>query len=221
MELVETQGLSSFNDFLVKLETDQSKAAQNILKDSNIIKAKRLSLELVEGKIDHPKIEKLKEVVTSTIKEKKDSRIIIFANYRNTVDNLVRIMTSIGIVTIKLVGQKEGLTQKQQIETIDDFNRGKYNCLIATSIAEEGLHIGEADVAIFYDNTPSSIRKIQRSGRVGRLKPGRVIFMITKGTRDAAYHWKSQKDEKRMKGILYGMKDKPLNLRTEKTLDEF
>ncbi len=221
MEMVETQGLSSLNDFLNKLETDESKAALNILKDESIIKAKRLCAELLQKEIDHPKIDKLKEIVSSTLESKKDARIIIFANYRNTVDNLLKTINSTGIPTTRLVGQKEGLTQKQQMETIEDFNQGKYNCLVATSIGEEGLHIGGADVAIFYDNTPSSIRKIQRSGRVGRLKPGRIIFMITKGTRDAAYHWKSQKDEKRMKGILYGMKDKPLDIKRETTLNDY
>ena len=210
MELIETQGLSSLNSFLTKLETEETKAAQTISKTQNIQKAKILCRQLLEENTDHPKIDKLKEIVKEIIAKKRDSRVIIFATYRNTVDNILGILNSINIPTNKLVGQKEGLTQKQQIEAIEKFNSGKYNCLVATSIAEEGIHIGEADIAIFYDNTPSSIRKIQRSGRVGRLKPGKIIFMITKGTRDAAYYWKSKKDESRMRGIIHRMKENPI-----------
>ena len=43
---------------------------------------------------------------------------------------------------IKLVGQKEGVTQKQQIQTIKEFASGDYNCLVCTSIGEEGI-LGE------------------------------------------------------------------------------
>lgn len=221
-EMLETQGLSSLNDFLTKLETEETKSAQAISKDENIIKLKKLTKELLSKGIDHPKIEKLKEITKRTIEEKDNPRIIVFATYRNTVDNLVRTLNAIGIKTTKLVGQKEGLTQKQQIEAIEEFNSGKYNCLVTTSIGEEGIHIGEADVAIFFDNTPSSIRKIQRSGRVGRLKPGRVVFMITKGTKDEAYFWKSKRDEFKMKGILYKMKqDNNLDFKKQKSLGEF
>ncbi len=221
MEMLETQGLSSLNEFLTKLETEDTKAAKVITKEENIIKAKKLTKDLIENSVDHPKIEKLKELVKENVAIKKDSRIIIFTTYRNTVENIVKTINAMGIKTTKLVGQKEGLTQKQQIEAIQEFNSGKYNCLVTTSIGEEGIHVGEADIAIFYDNTPSSIRKIQRSGRVGRLKSGKIIFMITKGTRDAAYYWKSHNDEKRMKGILYRMKEKGLDPRPQKSLAEF
>ena len=222
MEMLETQGLNSLNDFLIKLESEDTKSAQAISKDPNIIKAKNLTKELLEKNIDHPKIEKLKEITKKALDEKSNSRIIIFATYRNTVDNLVKTLNLMNIKTTKLVGQKEGLTQKQQIEAIEEFNSGKYNCLVTTSIGEEGIHIGEADIAIFFDNTPSSIRKIQRSGRVGRLKPGRVIFMITTGTRDSAYFWKSKRDESKMKNILYKMKGKQeLNIKKQKSLKEF
>ena len=221
MELIETQGINSLNDFFKKLELEETKAAKIILKNQNILKARMLCEQLLEKSVNHPKINKLKEIIKETLENKKDSRIIIFATYRNTVDNIMNLLNRIGIKTTRLVGQKEGLSQKEQIETIKNFNDGVYNCLVATSIAEEGLHIEEADVAIFYDNTPSSIRKIQRAGRVGRLKPGRIIFMITKGTRDSAYYWKSKKDEIRMKSILYGMKEQTKKEFKEKQLTDF
>ncbi|MBI2148523.1 DEAD/DEAH box helicase [Candidatus Woesearchaeota archaeon] len=221
-ETLETQGLKSLNDFLKKLETEETKSAKAIMKELNIIKCKNICNELLEKSIEHPKIEKLKEVILKTMKEKENPRIIVFATYRNTVENLVKLINELGIKTTKLVGQKEGLTQKQQIDAIESFNAGKYNCLVATSIGEEGIHIGEADIAIFYDNTPSGIRKIQRSGRVGRLKSGKIIFLITTGTKDSAYFWKSKRDEYKMKGILYKMKEKPeLYLNQQKSLKEF
>ena len=109
---------------------------------------------------------------------------------------------------IKLIGQKEGLTQKQQIQTISDFEQNQYNILICTSIGEEGLHLNTVDLAIFYESVPSVIRSIQRRGRVGRVKIGKIIYMITKSTKDEAFYWSSFQKEKKMKDILHKMQKK-------------
>jgi len=80
--------------------------------------------------------------------------------------------------------------------------------LIGTSITEEGISIGSLDVAIFYDHTGSEIRKIQRSGRVARVKPGKIIYLITKNTRDEALLWASYRKEKKMQYVLKNIKNK-------------
>ena len=43
----------------------------------------------------------------------------------------------------KATAGSRGLTQKEQTETIQLFRDGGYNTMVATSIAEEGLDIGE------------------------------------------------------------------------------
>lgn len=103
---------------------------------------------------------------------------------------------------------KKGLTQKEQLQRLEDFKSGIYNILICTSIGEEGLHVADADLAIFYEPAASEIRSIQRRGRVGRSKIGKIIVLITKSTRDEAYHWASINKERRMKGILYSLQNK-------------
>ena len=111
-----------------------------------------------------------------------------------------------------LIGQtrkgKDGLTQKEQIEKIKRFANLEFNVLCGTSITEEGLDIPQVDYTIFYEPVPSEIRSIQRRGRTGRTHPGTVIFLITKKTRDEAYYWAAFHKEKRMKGILFDLKNK-------------
>ncbi len=101
----------------------------------------------------------------------------------------------------------KGLTQKEQIQRLEDFKNGVYNVLVCTSIGEEGLHVAGADLAVFYEPVPSEIRSIQRRGRVGRANVGKVIVLLTKGTRDEAYYWSSVNKEKTMKKVLYGMQN--------------
>ena len=82
------------------------------------------------------------------------------------------------------------------------FRDGTYNVLVSTSVAEEGLDIGECELVVFYDAVPSAIRLIQRKGRTGRRKEGKVIMLIAEGTRDEAYMWASRKQAQKMKRLV-------------------
>lgn len=75
--------------------------------------------------------------------------------------------------------QKNGMTQKQQKEVIRKFKNGEYNVLVCTSIGEEGLDIGEVDLIICYDTTSSPIKNIQRMGRTGRKRDGRIVLLFS------------------------------------------
>ncbi len=206
--ILETQGIKPLNKYFEKLESEDTKASKIILNDNLIKKAVKLSKKLTD--FNHPKLTKLSEIIAEELTKNPNSKIIVFANYRFTVDELVSFLKNIPHAKpIKLVGQKEGLTQKQQAEVIKEFDEGNYNILITTSIGEEGINIPKgAELAVFYEPIPSEIRSIQRKGRVGRIKVGNVIFLITKSTKDEAYYWSSFHKEKKMKRILYGMQNK-------------
>jgi len=115
--------------------------------------------------------------------------------------------------------QSEGLTQKEQLQRIEEFNEGGYNIIVGTSISEEGLDIKSMDMAIFYEPVPSEIRTIQRRGRVGRHKLGRIIVLITRGTRDEAYFWAARAKEKEMHKTLHKIRGQLEN--EQKDLDDF
>lgn len=74
-----------------------------------------------------------------------------------------------------------GMSQKEQISIINSFKGNKINTLIATCIGEEGLDIGDVDLIICYDSGFSPIRMIQRRGRTGRHRDGKVVMMLMEG----------------------------------------
>ena len=75
-------------------------------------------------------------------------------------------------------GQKN-VTQKQQITTMDNFRKGVTNVLIATSVAEEGIDVGEIDLIICFEvNNKNPIRFVQRMGRTGRKRDGQVKIIL-------------------------------------------
>jgi len=136
--------------------------------------------------VEHPKLDKLKEILSHI---NKDDRVMIFTSYRDSVDVIYKALSREGIRVAKLVGKggEGGLTQELQVETLKKLKTGEVQCLVATQVGEEGLDVAECNVVIFYDNVPSAIRFTQRKGRTGRAAPGRVVLLMTKGTRDEVY----------------------------------
>jgi ERCC4-related helicase len=72
----------------------------------------------------------------------------------------------------------KGLNQKEQVEILKSFHEGAVNVLVATSVAEEGLDIGEVDLIVFFESVGSLIRSVQRMGRTGRKRCGRVVVLV-------------------------------------------
>ena len=215
--LLETQGINQLKEYLEKLRAETTKASKTILNHEKIKKVIN-EINNLNKDFKHPKIIKLKEIIKEEIDTNPNSKIIVFANFRNSVTEIVNeLKKEKNIRPIYLLGQKGGITQKQQIQTIKLFEDNEFNVLVATSIAEEGIDLrGGANLAIFYDSVPSEIRNIQRKGRVGRLDTGKIIFLLTKNSRDIAYFWTSKRKETKMKNIIKGIQAKQEIQRTLK-----
>lgn len=204
IELIETQSVESFRSYVNKILKESSskggsKASKSIANDPSFRDAIILSMRL---KIEHPKTEKLKEIIRKQLEENEDSRIIVFTNYRDSADFLVSEISKIA-PAVKFVGQadrenEKGMRQKEQIEVLQKFREGIYKVLVATSIGEEGLDIPSTDLVVFYEAIPSEIRAIQRKGRTGRGRKGRIVVLMAKGTRDEAYYYTSLRKERAM-----------------------
>lgn len=197
IEMLETQSTKSFSAAMLKIESqmERIKASKKIVNDWRYSRIKLLINNLGEG---HS--EKMKKVL-ELIDEKQ--KIIIFSQYRNTVDELVDVINSNSDSRAKaFVGQRGGLTQKKQIEVLAEYKANKFNVLVATSVSEEGIHIDNADVGIFYEPVPSALRTIQRRGRIGRINVGKIYLLITKNTIDEKYYWVSYHKERKMRDML-------------------
>ncbi len=230
LELLETQTLSGLNEYfqnLIKQSNEKkSKAVQNLVKSPEF-NAALISLQhLLAKKIEHPKVEETAVLVENQFKEKEKSKIIVFTQFRETGVTLARRLNQIPNVNAHtFFGQAKkgetGLSQKQQKEIIEKLNSGEINVLVATSIGEEGLDIAEVSAVVFYEPIPSAIRKIQRQGRTARLKPGKLIILVTKDTRDVINHYASGARERKMYKVLHGVKDELKKSKKNPTLDEF
>jgi len=195
LELIETQGLATFLAYVEKLKAkDDTKAKRRILSDERF----KIALELCETASEHPKLEELLKLLA----EHKGEKVLVFAQYRKQVETIVDALRKNGWKSERFLGKKEGVTANEQRETIEKFRRGEFDVMAATSIGEEGLDIPSVDIVVFFEPIPSEIRSIQRRGRAGRLKAGKVFVLITTGTRDEAYFHSSRKKEESMNRIV-------------------
>ncbi|XP_075700078.1 Fanconi anemia group M protein isoform X2 [Rhinoderma darwinii] len=170
----------------------------------------------------HPKLKKLEEVVVQHFKNwnkqgqstssdsPENTRIMIFSSFRDSVQEIadmlnqhhptVRVMTFVGhSSTGKGV---KGFTQKEQLEVVKRFREGGYNTLVSTCVGEEGLDIGEVDLIICFDAQKSPIRLVQRMGRTGRKRQGRIVVILCKGREERTFNQSQSNKRSIYKAIM-------------------
>jgi len=217
LELLETQGISALHNFLVGITEEArrggaSKAIRSLAEDPYVQDATLLAAELIAEGVEHPKLAVLASLVKEQLDAAPSSRIIVFTRFRDTARLLESTLKKVpGATPVRFIGQASrgddrGLTQREQGQILQAFKEGSYNVLVATSVGEEGLDIQECDLVIFYEAVPSAVRLIQRRGRTGRTRPGRVVVLVALGTRDEGYYWSAIRRESQMKELLRAMR---------------
>ncbi|KAN0080960.1 hypothetical protein V8E54_004164 [Elaphomyces granulatus] len=212
MELLKYHGITPFYRHLVtfRSNTDGQKGGKyqrQILGDENF---KELMDHIQpwicnEEFIGHPKLEYLKQVVLNHFMDagegighgesfSSNTRVMIFVHFRDSAEEVTRVLKRHQplIRPHVFVGQasskgSEGMDQKTQLSIVEQFKKGTFNTIVATSIGEEGLDIGEVDLIICYDSSASPIRMLQRMGRTGRKRAGNIVLLLVEGKEEESY----------------------------------
>jgi Fanconi anemia group M protein len=212
VELVETQSVESVRRYFERQRnaarsSGASKASQRLVSEPKVRRAMR-EAESFDG--THPKFSRTRILLAETLGIGGGERVIVFTESRDTAEALVDFLAESFHVR-KFVGQSdtdgsEGMTQREQQETLDEFRAGEFEVLVSTSVAEEGLDVPEVDLVLFFEPVPTAIRSIQRKGRTGRQTEGRVVVLLAEDTRDEAFFWISRRREREMEEELRTLK---------------
>ncbi|XP_008283609.1 Fanconi anemia group M protein [Stegastes partitus] len=175
----------------------------------------------------HPKLQKLEDVVLQHFRlwaessagnnasgsEDVSTRVMIFSSFRESVQEiaamlnrhapLIKVMTFMGQASAGK-GVK-GFTQKEQLEVVHRFRHGGFNTLVSTCVGEEGLDIGEVDLIVCFDAQKNPIRLVQRMGRTGRKRQGRIVVILAEGREERTYN-QSQSNKKSVYKSIIGNK---------------
>ena len=212
LDLLKTQGVKAGLAFLDKAESEGrsgDRGTNRFLAQPVIHNFRNDARNLGEL---HPKAEIVNKMVKQKISENPNSRIIIFTEYRYTVNNLTELLSNIeGVKVSQFIGQsssgkQKGMTQKEQLARLEEFRSGKVNVLVATSVGEEGLDVPAAELVLLYEPVPSAIRSIQRRGRTARQTSGTVKTLVANETRDQFVSHAAKAREKKMYNNLADIK---------------
>ncbi|KAL9623793.1 MAG: hypothetical protein Q9160_002024 [Pyrenula sp. 1 TL-2023] len=209
VELLKYYSIGSFYHKMITFSHDDSGKYAKEIKDHPDFKILMDRLRLWIRKDDfvgHPKLSYLKEVVLNHFldagegigaaggRPPSNTRIMVFVHYRDCAEEVVRVLKQHEpmIRPHVFVGQaaakgSDGMDQKTQLDIINKFKTGLYNTIVATSIGEEGLDIGEVDLIVCYDSSSSPIRMLQRMGRTGRKRSGNIVLLLMRGKEEDSY----------------------------------
>lgn len=160
----------------------------------------------------HPKLKFLSELLLRHFSDASGGsdaaeglgKVMIFSQYRDSVLDICEFLHRFQprIRPASLLGLSKGQppifhshhhsrhqpsNRAYQQTTLDRFMAGETNVLVTTSIGEEGLDIGAVDLIIFFDAQSSPIRLVQRSGRTGRQREGKIVFLLGRGKEEQLY----------------------------------
>lgn len=231
LDLLRTQGLKSAQLFVERAEEDgrSGQRGTNSFIALPTIHNFRNSTKHIDEL--HPKPDHAAGLVSQQLKASPTSKVLVFTEFRDTVELLRDKLNSIdGVTADRFIGQsgtgkRKGMNQKQQLEQLRRFREGEINVLIATSVGEEGLDVPAADLVILYEPVASAIRAIQRRGRTARQRDGEVHILIANDTRDVFVYAASKRREEKMYSLLDLIKGRGRiafrPLPTKEVLDDF
>ncbi|KAL7902159.1 P-loop containing nucleoside triphosphate hydrolase protein [Trichoderma sp. SZMC 28014] len=221
IKLLQYHGIRPFYDNMVDFRSEQegkgekgSKYRRQILDSTSFqeMMDKISGWLKMDGFVGHPKLTALADCVLNHFMDNGEAtRVIVFSEYRDSAEEIVRMFNTHRplIKATVFVGQAdgkrgEGMKQKQQIDTIEKFKTGAFNVLVATSIGEEGLDIGQVDLIVCYDSSASPIRMLQRMGRTGRKRAGNIVLLLMRGKEEEQFAKSKDSYEKMQQLICEG-----------------
>lgn len=127
----------------------------------------------------HPKIVQLIVLLNQyTLSEKQ---VVVFCNNKDSIyaifNALSKFVEFAGKTQwIHSADNKSERLRNQQV--LKSFKNKEFLILLSTSILEAGVHLPGLDTVINYSMPMDERTMEQRKGRVGRVKPGQVIYLI-------------------------------------------
>jgi len=137
-------------------------------------------------------------VLRKLLEKLKNRKIIIFTQYVDQAERANKVAKEV-MKSALLVGNT-----KDREKIFERFKSGKLNCIVSTTVLDEGIDVPDADVAVILSGSGSERQLMQRIGRVLRYREGKVATVIEIVTRNTI---EEKIAERRCKALsFYGVK---------------
>ncbi|EEX37668.1 MAG: DEAD/DEAH box helicase [Vibrio metschnikovii] len=122
--------------------------------------------------------ERKTELLSELIGRKNWQQVLVFVNYKETANQVVKELKLDGIKAVICHGDKG---QSARRRALDEFKEGKARVMVATDVAARGLDIVDLPHVINYDMPFLAEDYVHRIGRTGRAgKQGHAVSFVSR-----------------------------------------
>ncbi|MEX0569476.1 MAG: DEAD/DEAH box helicase family protein [Candidatus Njordarchaeota archaeon] len=112
------------------------------------------------------------EIVKKELKKHPNARFFIFLSRKNGQRRYIQLLKEHGITGFEAL--KSDMSRKSRKALLERFRSGKTRGIVVVKVADEGLDVPEADVAIIVAGSAQKRQMVQRIGRVVRYRPNKI-----------------------------------------------
>ncbi|KAF2761871.1 P-loop containing nucleoside triphosphate hydrolase protein [Pseudovirgaria hyperparasitica] len=133
--------------------------------------------QVVEVREEATKFRRLLELLGELYVDDDDVRTLIFVERQESADSLLKELMRKGYPCMSIHGGKD---QIDRDSTIDDFKKGIFPIMIATSVAARGLDVKQLKLVVNFDcpnHLEDYVHRVGRTGRAGNT--GTAVTFLT------------------------------------------
>lgn len=118
------------------------------------------------------------ELLSELIGRKNWQQVLVFVNYKETANEVVKELKLDGIKAVLCHGDK---AQSARRRALEEFKEGKVRVMVATDVAARGLDIVDLPHVVNYDMPFLAEDYVHRIGRTGRAgKQGHAVSFVSR-----------------------------------------
>lgn len=166
--------------FSATFSTQMNKLAGEILRAPKRISVARenTTAETIAHVVYPVEQERKRELLSELIGRKNWKQVLVFVNYKETANELVKELKLDGIKAVLCHGDK---AQSARRRALDEFKEGKARVMIATDVAARGLDIQNLPHVVNFDMPFLAEDYVHRIGRTGRAgQKGNAISFVNR-----------------------------------------
>lgn len=168
---------ATYNDRVYKLTKDYL----NDPKKVSVVSKDKVASKIEQKYLLASKASSMINNLLQLISIHQDQKIMIFANTKKQVDEIVQILQKEGLFAEAIHGD---LSQKMRENVISKFKKDIIRILVCSDVAARGLDIDDVDVIINYDLPFEDEYYVHRVGRTGRADKSGIAYTILASSKE-------------------------------------